>query len=100
MPTKSDFEELTANTTSVWETLNGVNGRRFTSKTNGNSIFVPAAGSCGYGSVGGVGSGGGLWSSSLVESDSRGAWGLGFDSGSVGMGNGYRCNGLTVRAVL
>jgi hypothetical protein len=46
MPTKADFEELIANTTSTWEILNGVNGRRFTSNTNGNSIFVPAAGSC------------------------------------------------------
>ena len=100
MPTKSDFEELTANTTSVWETLNGVNGRRFTSKTNGNSIFVPAAGSCYYGSVDFVGSNGDLWSSSLNESNSRSAWGLLFDSVSVDMSNYNRFIGLTVRAVL
>ena len=62
IPTKAELEELTANTTSTWETLNGVNGRRFTSKTNGNSIFVPAAGSCVNGSVRGVGSFGYLWS--------------------------------------
>ena len=79
MPTKSDFEELTANTTSVWETLNGVNGRRFTSKTNGNSIFVPAAGVCGDGSAVGVGSVGILWSSSIDESVSRLGRDLGFD---------------------
>ena len=99
MPTKSDFEELTANTTSVWETLNGVKGRRFTSKTNGNSIFVPTAGSCGSGSVDYVGSGGGLWSSSLDESNSRDAWGLYFDSDYVYMGISSRCYGFTVRAV-
>ena len=100
MPTKSDFEELTANTTSVWETLNGVNGRRFTSKTNGNSIFVPAAGYCFNGSVDGVGSGGGLWSSSLGESFPSYGWCLGFYSDSVSMGYDYRYDGLTVRAVL
>ena len=100
MPTKSDFEELTANTTSVWETLNGVNGIRFTSKTNGNSIFVPAAGGCLNYSVISVGSNGGLWSSSLGESYSRYAWYLSFGSDDVGMyDGGSRCNGLTVRAV-
>ena len=70
IPTKADLEELIANTTSTWETLNGVNGRRFTSKTNSNSIFVPAAGGCFDGSVNDVGSFGLLWSSSLDDSDS------------------------------
>ena len=31
-------------TTNEWTTLNGVNGRRVTSKANGNSIFLPATG--------------------------------------------------------
>lgn len=99
MPTRADFEELTANTTSTWETLNGIKGRRFTSNTNGNSIFVPAAGLCYDGSVDGVGSFGILWSSSLDESSSRYAWGLDFNSDDVGVSNGYRCNGFSVRAV-
>ena len=100
MPTKAELEELTANTTSTWETLNSVNGRRFTSKTNGNSIFVPAAGSCHDGSVGRVGSYGYLWSSSLDEKNSRPAWSLGFGSDNVSMGNYIgRCDGFTVRAV-
>ena len=100
MPTKSDFEELTANTTSTWETLNGVNGRRFTSNTNGNSIFVPAAGGCGDGSANGVGSYGSLWSSSLSESNPRDGWGLEFGSDGVGVDYYYRYYGFTVRAVL
>ena len=99
MPTKADFEELTANTTSTWETLNGVNGMRFTSKTNGNSIFVPAAGYCGDGSVSSVGSHGYLWSSSLNERNSRNAQGLSFSSGSAGMNGSRRYDGFTVRAV-
>ena len=99
MPTKADFMELTANTTSVWETLNGVNGRRFTSKTNGNSIFVPAAGYCGNGSVGNVGSNGNLWSSSLNESNPRNGWCLFFNSDSVNVLSSNRYLGFTVRAV-
>jgi hypothetical protein len=106
MPTKVDFEELTANTISTWETLNGVKGRRFTSKTNGNSIFVPAAGYCSYGSVNGdsvvsVGSLGCLWSSSLYESEPRYAWYLYFSSDNLLVYNfGDRSYGWAVRAVL
>ena len=99
MPTKADFEELTANTTSVWETLNGVNGRRFTSKTNGNSIFVPAAGGCDSGSVGNVGYYGSLWSGSLGGSNCKSGWGLIFDSGVVSVSFSSRYGGFTVRAV-
>lgn len=98
MPTKADFEELTANTTSTWETLNGVNGRRFTS-TNGNSIFVPAAGYCSNGSVYYVGSFGFLQSGSLNERESRGAWRLGFYSDDMNVDYVSRCDGYTVRAV-
>lgn len=99
MPTLAELEELIDNTTSTWETLNGVNGRRFTSKTNGNSIFVPAAGGCSGGSVDGVGSDGVLWSSSLGEGNPRNGWYLFFNSGSVNMGNYGRFSGFTVRAV-
>lgn len=99
MPTKADLEELIANTTDTWESLNGVNGRRFTSNTNGNSIFIPAAGACGDGSVLNVGSYGELWSSSLYESGSRHAWGLGFYSDYVYMNHGGRYYGLAVRPV-
>ena len=73
MPTKADFDELIANTTSTWETLNGVNGRRFTSKINDKSIFIPAAGYCDGGSFKSAGSGGCYWSSSLYESNSYNA---------------------------
>ena len=44
IPTKEQCEELTANTTSVWTTQNGVSGRLFISTMNGKSIFVPAFG--------------------------------------------------------
>lgn len=99
MPTKAELKELTANTTSTWETLNGVNGMRFTSKTNGNSIFVPAAGYCAYGVIHRRSSRGYLWSSSLYESNSEKAWCLSFGSDSMGVGSNDRCEGFSVRAV-
>ena len=101
MPTKTDLEELIANTTSTWETLNDVNGRRFTSKINGNSIFVPAAGYCYYGSND-TGFEGYLQSSSLYEGNSGSGWYLYFDSGDMGIGVGRgntRLYGQTIRAV-
>lgn len=44
MPTAAEFQELRENCTFEWTTLNEVNGLKFTSKKNGNSIFLPAAG--------------------------------------------------------
>lgn len=44
MPTAAEFQELYDNCTNVWTTLNGVNGRLFTSNVNGNTLFFPAAG--------------------------------------------------------
>ena len=43
-PTKTQWDELLANTTNQRLTKNGVEGRLFTSKKNGQSIFLPAAG--------------------------------------------------------
>ena len=59
MPTKDEFQELLDNTTNEWVidfNGSGVNGRKFTSKTDKSKyIFIPAAGYCGDGSVGSVG---------------------------------------------
>jgi len=46
MPTENEFAELinSAYTTATWTSKNGVYGNIITSKSNGNSIFLPAAG--------------------------------------------------------
>ena len=44
MPTNAEWTELHEQCTWTWTTLNGVYGRKVTSKSNGNSIFLPAAG--------------------------------------------------------
>ena len=45
MSTKAQCDELINNTTSEWTSMNGVNGYKFTNKSNSNKyIFLPAAG--------------------------------------------------------
>lgn len=63
MPTRDDFDELLNNTTKTWTSINGVNGIRFTSTVNGNSIFMPAAGQCLGTAAPTVGTEGRYWSS-------------------------------------
>ena len=104
MPTKGDFQELLDNTNSEWVTINGINGRKFTSKTNGNSIFIPASGSRLGSSFYGQGIGGYVWSSSLDAEDNGCAWDLHFDSDNISgiyynfYRNRYR--GYVVRGVM
>lgn len=101
IPTKEQIQELIDNTTYEWTTQDGVNGGLFTSKTNGYSIFIPAAGLCYNGSVSNVSEHGGLWSSSLCEDYPNNAWKLFFGSGGVYYNdlNG-RCYGRSVRGVV
>jgi hypothetical protein len=99
MPTLADFQELIDNTTSEWTTQNGVKGRKFTSKTNSNSIFLPAAGYRWNGELNFAGSHGGYWSSTLYEGRPDYTQYLYFDSGVVRTSNNHRGNGRSVRPV-
>ena len=98
MPTKEDFKELCDNCTSEWTTRNGMKGRLFTSKTNGNSIFFPAAGYYNGTSLRNRGTSGYYWSAS--RNGSSYAYYLYFDSGGVyPQYNNSRGLGFSVRAV-
>lgn len=44
VPTKEEWSELFNKCEVTWTAINGVTGAKITSKTNGNSIFLPAAG--------------------------------------------------------
>ena len=77
MPTKEEWQELVDNTPHTWTTQNGVIGLLFTA-TNGNSLFLPAAG-CYTGDVF-VDNLYCYWSSSLYTAIPTGAWGFEFDS--------------------
>lgn len=96
MPTKEECEELLNNCTWQWTTLNGVNGCLVTG-TNGNTIFLPAAGGRSGTGTFSVGSEGQYWSGSVI--DSRYAWLLYFGSDGHGMSDQGRVYGLSVRAV-
>lgn len=98
MPTEADFAELAKYCNCEWTEQGGCYGMKFTSKKNGNSIFMPASG-YGYGqSWNSRGSGGYYWSSTFGSS--RYARGLGFDSGGVYPQNYYgQYGGFAVRAV-
>lgn len=100
MPTREQLEELKANTTSTWVTQNGVNGRLFTSKINGNSVFVPAFGYVYDGSVYNVGSYGYVWSSSVNEEYLSNAWYLTFGSSLLDMRYYARTFGQVVFGVV
>lgn len=99
MPTEDEYRELVNNTTSTWETLNGVNGRRFTSKTNSNSIFIPAAGSYYKGSADEIGSCGYLWSSTLNDIEPHTGWSLFFNQHYAYLTHYSRRDGAPIRAV-
>ena len=100
MPTKEEFQELYNNTTIIWTQQNGVNGRLFTA-SNGNSLFLPAAGNRYNTSLSGVGSYGDYWSSSLsTDYYPYEAWYIGFNSNYCNVDfNGDRWCGQSVRAV-
>ena len=98
MPTKDDIQELLGNSTSEWTTLNDVKGKMFTSKMNGNSIFLPAAGSRSAGGLDSVGYGY-YWLSTLFGSFPDFAYTLEFSSNNARYDYTRRLLGLTVRPV-
>lgn len=101
MPSEAQCRELinSSYTTSEWTTENGINGRKITSKTNGNSIFLPATGYRGNASLDDAGSRSLCWSRTLISGNPSVAWHLSFNSGYVGMGYGARSYGFCVRPV-
>ncbi|MCF0220381.1 MAG: hypothetical protein HUK14_11420 [Muribaculaceae bacterium] len=106
MPTKAEFDELIENTTTTWTTRNGVKGRLVTSKHNGKSIFLPAAGYYEGTELFDEGSSGLYWSSTPNEANSgtmfyrSNTYYLNFYSGDFLVGDfGQRCYGQSVRPV-
>ena len=98
MPTVGEFQELNNNCDSEWTDEDGVTGRRFTSRINGNSVFFPASGYR-YGTALDVRGTRGLYWSSSLQSSAHGCY-LGFDSGGVNpASNNSRFIGFSVRAV-
>jgi len=103
VPTLAEIESLldTDRVISEWTTKNGVNGRRFTDRTSGNSLFLPTASfrcCSGMLDISDI-SWGNYWSSSMYNSSDWSAWSILFDSYYANMSLLCRHQGLLVRSV-
>ena len=99
MPTDAEWSELRQKCTWIWTEQGGKKGYKVTSKVNGNSIFLPAAGYRGGTSLYDEGSYGNYWSSSLDTDGPSSAWGVCFDSVDVYRYYYGRYYGYSVRPV-
>ncbi len=100
MPTSKELDELENECTWTWIMQNGVKGRKVTGP-NGNSIFLPAAGSRYNSELCDVGIYGNYWSSSLGFDDYPDyACTLYIDSEQYGYGYFSKEVGYSVRAVV
>ena len=103
MPTWNDWKELAGYCSSTWTSNNGVKGIKFTSKSNGKSIFIPAAGSYGYGEFIEVNQKGTYWTSSVYPDMPFWALLMNFSSSGAVTNNSdctqSRYQGQPVRAV-
>lgn len=95
VPSLAEIKELKDNCTFVWITQNGVKGYKVTSKKNGNTIFLPAAGSRWGRNLYDAGSYGYYWSSTLSPGGGSCACSLYFGYWHYD----YRGLGRSVRAV-
>lgn len=101
MPTKAEWTELMAKCTWTWVTNyngSGINGR-LVQATNGNSIFLPAAGFQYDSGLGDAGYFGDYWSSSLDTGSPYRAWSVSFYCEDVNRGTDHRYYGQSVRPV-
>ena len=97
IPTNEEWTELKTNCTWTWTSQNGVYGRKVTGP-NGNSIFLPAAGSYAD-KLYNAKSSGYYWSSSLDSEEPNYAWRLFFSSSDIDIPHAYRVYGESIRPV-
>ena len=99
IPTNTEMTELREQCTWTWITQNGVNGYKVTSKSNGNSIFLPAAGYYYDNSSNRTRSYGYYWSSLLSMGNPDNAWFVYYDTDNKYGEDGNRYYGRSIRAV-
>lgn len=98
IPTQEEWKELLENCTWTWTTENGVNGYIVIS-SNGNKIFLPAAGMY-EGSSNNLASTYGFYRSSSLLKAMTFDYVIYFDGNIVTEAGEYSCEGLSVRPVL
>lgn len=101
MPTYTDMLEFQSYTNSEWTEQNGVKGRLFTSRVNGNTLFMPASGTYKGTDLKDKGTKGYYWAGEInsINSPHR-ACSLEFDESEYFTSNcNYRCYGQTIRPI-
>ena len=96
----ANFGQILQHDITNYNNIEGLNGRVFTSKVNGNTLFIPATGYRSGSDIHDVGSGCNLWSSSLYLDNPSSAYSLDFGSDDISMGNYYRYYGFSVCPVI
>ena len=98
LPTKAEQDELREKCNWEWTSINGIDGYQVTG-TNGNSIFLPAAGLYSYQQLVLGYTDGAYWTSSLDTDYSNDSAFFSVSSKRVECGRYDRCNGLPIRPV-
>ena len=98
MPTIDELNALNTQCTWTWTTVGDKNGYKVTA-TNGNTLFLPAAGYRGDSGLRTDGSNGHYWSSSLYTPTANNAHCLNLNSSSHNVSCTYRQPGYSVRPV-
>ena len=101
IPTKEQFDELIKYTKNKWVVNyrgTGINGQVFTG-SNGNTMFIPAAGYRDGTDLNDIGTDGYVWSSNSYAYSVLRVWYLDFSSDDIYVDYDNRYQGLTVRPV-
>ena len=98
MPTVEDWRELRIECTWEWASVNDVNGVRVTG-SNGNCIFLPAAGSRFGTGISHVDTIGFYWTATVYSEYPGNAWRIYFQSGYDESGYDSRYLGFSIRPV-
>ena len=100
LPTKAELDELLSNCNVEYKTVNGIDGRRFVSKKNGNSIFLPASGIRNDAKINFLGTFGAYWTSTPKDTElNNEAFYLDFQPSYTDWNYFNRYHGCSIRAV-
>lgn len=97
LPTRDEMQELLDSCTWRWTTLDQHEGYLVTSRVNGNTIFLPAAGLGNGREIDGVDEDGNFWTAGFIGSDR--AYSLGFYRGHKAVNLSARYYGRSIRPV-
>lgn len=99
IPTKEQYYELKNGTSSEWTQIDGVNGMLLTSKSNENTLFLPAVGYAENSNTAGINVNGFFWLCYRSDTNNNNAFYPYFKNGTFTIYDSYRYYGFPVRPV-